>query len=71
LAGAMNQYLYLLPSRQFRGHPLPRPKAPANLYQEWVRACIDGGPTSMPFAGLPARITEAVLMGNLALTRRG
>lgn len=59
----------LLPAERMKDYTMPTPTLPrvSNSHQgEWVAAILNGGSTSSPFSyGGP--LTEAVLMGNLAI----
>ena len=58
----------LLPRKQFEGLTPPAPTLPrvASHHQEWVDACLGKGTTLSNF-GYAAGLTEALLVGNLAL----
>jgi predicted dehydrogenase len=58
----------LLPRAQFADAALPAPTLPRtpSHHQEWVDACRGRGATQSPF-GYAAGLTEALLVGNLAL----
>ena len=58
----------LLPRKQFEGLAPPAPTLPrvASHHQEWVDACLGKGTTLSNF-GYAARLTESLLVGNLAL----
>ena len=61
----------LLPEDQFRGFKLPQPSVPRapqqSHHQEWLRACRGGPPAFCRFDGFAARLTETMLVANLAL----
>jgi predicted dehydrogenase len=58
----------LLPRREFVGFAPPAPTLPrtASHHQEWVDACRGRGSTLSEF-GYASRLTESLLLGNLAL----
>jgi hypothetical protein len=58
----------LLPRKQFEGYQPPPPTLPRveSHHREWLDACRGEGRTQSPFA-YAARLTEALLVGNLAL----
>jgi predicted dehydrogenase len=62
-----NMFL-LLPRERFAGVTLPPPSLPraSGHHQEWVDACLGKGVTQSPFS-YAATLTEALLVGNLAL----
>jgi len=67
-----NDMFLLLPRKNFEGYQpppqtLPRP---GEHHQEWIRACKDGSPTGSNF-GYASRLTETMLLGNLALRAGG
>src|SRR5208337_332200 len=61
----------LLPADQFRDFKPPHaslPRAPEQSHhQEWLRACRGGPPAFCRFDGFAARLTETMLVANLAL----
>jgi len=61
----------LLPEERFRDYKPPRPSLPRapkqSHHQEWLRACRGGPPTFCRFDGFASRLTEAMLVANLAL----
>jgi predicted dehydrogenase len=61
----------LLPEERFRGFQMPKPSQPRapqqNHHQEWLRACRGGSPAFCRFDGFAARLTETMLIANLAL----
>jgi predicted dehydrogenase len=62
----------LLPEKEFKGAKLPEQKLPHNnrgdegQKEEWVKA-IRGGPAALSNFEYAARLTEAVLLGNVAM----
>jgi predicted dehydrogenase len=58
----------LLPRKQFQGYQPPAPTLPRTTshHQEWVDACLGHGKTLSNF-GYAAVLTEALLLGNVAL----
>jgi hypothetical protein len=60
---------HLLPVEQYREHKAPEPvlaRSPGH-HAEWIRAC-KGGPVALSnFVDYSARLTEAALLGNVAL----
>ena len=58
----------LLPTRQFEGFVSPTPTLPRTTghHEEWVSACLGRGKALSDF-GYAASLTEALLVGNLAL----
>ena len=58
----------LLPRKQFEGLTPPPPTLPrvGSHHQEWVDACLGRGTTLSNF-GYASKLTEALLVGNLAL----
>jgi predicted dehydrogenase len=58
----------LLPRKQFAGYSPPAPSLPRTQshHQEWVDACRGQGTTQSHF-GYAAALTEALLLGNVAL----
>ncbi len=58
----------LLPRKQFEGFQPPAPTLPrpASHHQEWVDACHGQGQALSNF-GYASRLTEALLLGNVAL----
>ncbi len=60
----------LLPEKSFVGFKPPEPLVTRNVgghYQEWIRAC-KGGPAAMSnFVDYSALMTEAILLGNVAI----
>ena len=61
----------LLPENRFRDFKPPHsslPRAPEESHhQEWLRACRGGPPAFCRFDGFAARLTETMLVANLAL----
>jgi predicted dehydrogenase len=61
----------LLPDDRFRAYQPPTPTLPRapgqSQHQEWLRACRGGPPAFCRFDGFAARLTEAMLVANLAL----
>jgi hypothetical protein len=61
----------LLPEEQFRGFQMPKvsqPRAPRQSHhQEWLQACRGGPPAFCRFDGFASRLTETMLVANLAL----
>jgi predicted dehydrogenase len=61
----------LLPERSFKDFQSPersQPRAPnEDHHQEWIQACRGGPPAYCRFDGFAARLTEAMLVANLAL----
>jgi predicted dehydrogenase len=57
----------LLPESEFAGYRRPAPSIPASVghWQEWVRACKTGSPTTCHF-GYSGTLTESNLLGNVA-----
>jgi predicted dehydrogenase len=57
----------LLPESKFAGFKAPAPSIPDSIghYNEWIRACKTGSPTTCNFYYAGA-LTEAVLLGNVA-----
>ncbi|HEY8551419.1 MAG TPA: hypothetical protein VIL35_15790, partial [Vicinamibacterales bacterium] len=62
----------LLPRKRFEGFTPPAPTLPrtAGHHAEWVDACLGRERTQSPFE-YAARLTEALLVGNLALRAGG
>src|SRR5207237_10196170 len=62
----------LLPRKNFEGYQPPPPSLsrPGHHHKEWIRACKDGSPTGSNFA-YASRLTEPMLLGNLALRAGG
>jgi hypothetical protein len=58
----------LLPRKQFEGFQPPTPSLPrvSSHHHEWVAACRGDGKTLSHF-GYASKLTEALLVGNLAL----
>lgn len=58
----------LLPEKQFEGFKGPEPTLPRSPghHEEWVAACKGGPPAMAPFS-YSAPMTEAVLLGNVAI----
>ncbi len=58
----------LLPKKDFAGYQAPEPTLPrpADHHQEWIHACKTGAATGSNF-GYASVITEALLLGNVAL----
>ncbi len=60
----------LLPRKDFAGYELPAPTLPRapeqSHHQEWIAAC-KGGPMPLSNFGYAATLTEALLLGNVAL----
>jgi len=63
--------LVLLPEerfREFKRPPSSVPRAPGQSHhQEWLAACRGGPPAFCRFDGFASRLTEAMLVANLAL----
>ncbi|HEV8060265.1 MAG TPA: Gfo/Idh/MocA family oxidoreductase [Gemmataceae bacterium] len=61
----------LLPEDRFRDYEMPKPSQPRaprqSHHQEWLRACRGGSPAFCRFDGFAARLTESMLVANLAL----
>jgi predicted dehydrogenase len=61
----------LLPEERFRDVKRPEPSQPRapgeDHHQEWLRACRGGPPAYCRFDGFAARMTEAMLVANLAV----
>jgi predicted dehydrogenase len=59
----------LLPQEQFRGHQPPAPSLPRSPghHAEWLRACKGGPPAVSNFVDYASQLTEAALLGNVAL----
>jgi predicted dehydrogenase len=59
----------LLPEGQFQGYHPPEPSLPRSPghHAEWLRACKGGPPAMSNFVDYAAALTEAVLLGNVAL----
>lgn len=57
----------LLPADQFTGFKPPEPTIPTSLghYNEWIKACKEGTPTTCSF-DYSGPLTETVLLGNVA-----
>lgn len=57
----------LWPEEQFADYEPPEPSIPSSIghHQEWITACKTGSETSCHF-GYSSRISEAVLLGNVA-----
>jgi len=57
----------LYPEEQYRGFTPPKPTIPRSIghYQEWIKACKEGTPTTCNF-DYSGALTEAVLLGNVA-----
>ena len=57
----------LLPADQFTGFKPPEPTIPKSLghYNEWIKACKEGTPTTCAF-DYSGPLTETVLLGNVA-----
>ena len=57
----------LWPEAKFADYRPPAPSIPSSIghHQEWINACKSGGQTSCHF-GYSSRISEAVLLGNVA-----
>lgn len=57
----------LWPEEKFAGYEPPEPSIPPSVghHQEWLAACKTGSKTSCHF-GYSSRVTEAVLLGNVA-----
>ena len=53
----------------FRGKPLPEPSLPRSpgIHQEWLLACKGAGPTPMSSFDYAGPLTEAILLGNVAI----
>jgi predicted dehydrogenase len=66
LVADYNRYR-LLPEKNFKDFEPPRPWIPSSPghYEEWIRACKSGGPTTCNFSDAGA-LTETVLLGNVA-----
>jgi predicted dehydrogenase len=66
----------LLPRNKFEGYKLPEkfvPRCPSGVsvhFKEWVTAC-HGGPPAMSNYNYSSRLTETMIMGNLALRAGG
>jgi predicted dehydrogenase len=64
----------LFPQEQFRDYRPPQPTLPrihGNHHQEWIRAC-KGGPAAMSnFPDYASHLTEAALLGNVAVRAGG
>lgn len=63
-----DDWFLLLPRKKFAGYQPPPPTLPRprNHHQEWIDAC-KGGPMSLSNYGYAAKLTETLLLGNLAL----
>ena len=62
----------LLPKKDFAGFKAPSaslPRSPGH-YKEWIAAC-KGGPAALSSFDYSAQLTEAVLLGNLAVRLGG
>ena len=61
----------LLPEDRFREFKPPAPSVPRapeqSHHQEWLRACRGGPPAFCRFDGFASRLTETMLVANLAL----
>ena len=61
----------LLPEDRFHDFKPPQPSVPRapqqSHHQEWLRACRGGPPAFCRFDGFAARLTETMLVANLAL----
>ncbi len=60
----------LLPEEQFRDYQPPEPvlpRAAGGHHAEWIRACKGGAEAMSNFVDYAARLTEAALLGNVAL----
>jgi predicted dehydrogenase len=57
----------LWPEKKFADYTPPEPSIPPSIghHQEWIAACKTGSPTTCHF-GYSSRITETVLLGNVA-----
>ena len=57
----------LFPEADFKDYKRPAPTIPRSIghHAEWIRACKTGSPTTCNF-GYSGRLTEAVLLGNVA-----
>jgi predicted dehydrogenase len=66
-----NMFL-LLPKKEFADYKVPAPTLPrtASHHHEWVAACRGEGKTQSPFS-YAAKLTESLLVGNLALRAGG
>lgn len=53
----------------FRGKALPEPSLPRSpgIHQEWLLACKDAGPRPMSNFDYAGRLTESILLGNVAI----
>ena len=62
----------LLPKKDFVGFKAPKPSLPRSPghYKEWLAAC-KGGPAALSNFDYSAQLTEAVLLGNLAVRLGG
>jgi len=61
----------LLPKDRFRDYKPPRPSQPRapgqSHHQEWLAACRGGAPAFCRFDGFASKLTETMLVANLAL----
>jgi predicted dehydrogenase len=61
----------LLPADRFRDHQPPKPSLPRaphqSQHEEWLQACRGGPPAFCRFDGFASRLTEVMLVANLAL----
>jgi len=66
---------HLLPKDKFRDYKPPRPTLPrapdGSQHREWIGACKGGPATFCDFPGFGSPMTEAMLVGNLALRTGG
>lgn len=60
----------LNPDSKFKDFQYPKVEADDH-YQQWTRACLGQGKTSTPFDTFASPMTEAVLLGNIALRYPG
>jgi predicted dehydrogenase len=62
---------HLLPEADFASFKRPAPSVPRapgeNHHREWIEACKGGKPAFCRFDGFAARLTETMLVGNLAV----